>query len=59
MAFFKTRLGVGLFRGFHGSRPYLVSSYDVAFHKNPKFGLNSKMIIGTKIGFIQNRPGQS
>ena len=38
-----------------GSRPYLIGSYDGAFHKDSKSGLNSKMVIGTQIGFTQNR----
>ena len=38
-----------------GSRPCLISSYDGAFYKDSKSGLNSKMVIGTQIGFTQNR----
>ena len=38
----------------NGSRPNLIGSYERAFHKDSKSGLNSKMVIGTQIGNSQN-----
>ena len=34
-----------------GSRPNLIGSYERAFHKDLESGLNSKMVIGTQIGY--------
>ena len=37
-----------------GSRPNLIGLYERAFHKDSESGLNSKMVIGTQMSFIQN-----